>query len=276
MQLPPGLVWMLANVPPCEEPQAAQGTCPSTSEIGTTEVAAGAGPYPFWLGGRAYLTTGYGGAQYGLSITVPAVAGPINLGELVIRAAVTVAPGTGALTITSDPLPQSVDGVPLRIHTINLTVDRPEFVLNPTYCASRQITAAIEGAEGTSVALSNPFEIEGCQAPPTVPPAPPPTPAPLPPQPPKPTHKPSIAHVKEKLSGSHLLVTFTTSADGFVMITGHGVVEYRKRVRAGAHKVEIALNKNGLADRRHHRRLKLELNLKAVSGSVSVQAVFEL
>jgi WD40-like Beta Propeller Repeat len=165
VQLPPGLAWMFSTVPLCGEPQAAGGACPSESEIGTTEIAAGTGTHPLWLGGRVYLTAGYRGAPYGLSIVVPAVMGPFDLGQVVLRAAISVAPGTGALTIYFDPLPQIIDGIPLRIQTFEVAIDRPEFVLNPSSCAPRQITATLEGAQGASVEASEPFVTPGCQSP---------------------------------------------------------------------------------------------------------------
>ncbi len=66
---------------------------------------------------------------------MPAVAGPFNLGTVVVRASIAVNPATAALTIASDPLPQYVDGVQLRLRRINVEVNRPGFMLNPTSCA---------------------------------------------------------------------------------------------------------------------------------------------
>jgi hypothetical protein len=159
---PPGLLGKLAGVPLCGEPQAAQGTCSDASRIGTTQVAAGAGPHPFWVTGRVYLTTGYKGAPFGLSVVVPAVAGPFNLGDVIVRAAIHVDEHTSALTISSDPLPQIVDGVPLRIQTVNVTVDRPGFVFNPTNCSQQQVTGTLSGAQGASASVSSRFAVTGC------------------------------------------------------------------------------------------------------------------
>jgi hypothetical protein len=169
VQLPPGLTWMFSSVPLCGETQGDAGTCFPASEIGTTEVALGAGSHPLWLPGRVYLTGGYRGAPYGLSIPVQMVAGPFKLGVVIVRAAIGVAPGTGALTISFDPLPQILDGVPLRIQTVEMDIDRPELILNPTICAARQIAATIEGGQGTTVEASNPLVTPGCQSPPSAP-----------------------------------------------------------------------------------------------------------
>jgi hypothetical protein len=165
VQLPPGLQWMLGSVPACGEPAAAAGTCPQDSQIGTAIIRGGPAGTPASFTGSVYLTEGYGGAPYGLSIAFSAQAGPFDLGTLVLRAALAQNQSTGALSITSGPLPQLIDGVGLQTRALELDIDRPEFVLNPTVCESRQIAATIEGAQGTSVQASDPFAVEGCENP---------------------------------------------------------------------------------------------------------------
>jgi hypothetical protein len=162
VQTPPGLLGMLSQVQLCPEPQASKGTCGPGSLIGHTQAAAGAGSHPFWVPGDMFLTGPYKGAPFGLSIVVPAVAGPFNLGNLIVRAAIGVNPNTAALTVTSDPLPQIVDGVPLRLQTVNVTVDKPGFMFNPTNCSQQQITGTVTGAQGASTEVSSPFAVAGC------------------------------------------------------------------------------------------------------------------
>jgi hypothetical protein len=161
---PPGLLGEVSQVPRCPEAQANAGTCGPGSEIGSTTVGAGPGPHPFYLGGKVYLTGPYKGGPFGLSIVVPAVAGPFNLGNVVVRASIAVNPSTAALTIASDPLPQFVDGVQLRLRRINVEVNRPGFMLNPTNCAAQAVGATITAAQGASSNLSSPFEVGGCQS----------------------------------------------------------------------------------------------------------------
>jgi hypothetical protein len=159
---PPGLLGTLTGVPLCGEPQAAQGTCPEASQIGKMTVAAGPGGHPFYTQGRIYLTGPYKGAPFGLSIVVPTVAGPFNLGNVVVRSQITVNPETSALTVTSDPFPQILDGIPLRLRTANVTIDRPNFIFNPTNCAPLRISATIVGVQGASANVSSPFAVSGC------------------------------------------------------------------------------------------------------------------
>ncbi len=159
---PPGLLGVLKSVVQCPEPQASQGTCGEGSLIGHTQVAAGAGSHPFWVGGRVYLTGPYQGAPFGLSIVTPAKAGPFNLGNVIVRAKIEVDRNTSALRVTSDPLPQIIDGVPLRIQTVNATIDRPGFMFNPTNCAQQAIVGTITSAQGTSAGVASPFAVAGC------------------------------------------------------------------------------------------------------------------
>jgi hypothetical protein len=165
---PPGLLGKIAGVPQCPEAQANAGTCSPASQIGTASAAAGAGSHPFWVTGPVYLTGPYRGAPFGLSVVVPAKAGPFNLGNEIVRSAIHIDPHTSALTIVSDQLPQKLDGLPFRLQTVNVTIDRPGFMFNPTNCSQQQITGAVAGAlpnrsAGSSVAVSSPFAVAGCK-----------------------------------------------------------------------------------------------------------------
>ncbi len=164
VQLPPGLVGLLASVPECPGPQAADGGCASSSRIGTTTVVAGAGTDPITQSGPVYLTGPYAGAPYGLSIVVPAVAGPFDLGTAVVRAAIEVDRTDAHISVVSDPLPQIVGGVPLRLQRVSVSIDRPRFMVNPTSCAPFEIGATITSTQYASATGSSPFQATGCRA----------------------------------------------------------------------------------------------------------------
>ncbi|HEY5193393.1 MAG TPA: hypothetical protein VIJ39_05910 [Solirubrobacteraceae bacterium] len=162
VRTPLGLSAMLSSVPLCADPQASAGECPEASRVGGSDVAAGVGSLPLYMPGNVYLTGPYDGAPYGLAIVTDAVAGPLNLGRLVIRARIDIDPQTAALEITSATLPQIVLGVPLHIQRISLDLDRPRFVVNPTDCNEQQITATIADAQGSIVTMTNPYGIADC------------------------------------------------------------------------------------------------------------------
>lgn len=161
-QLPAGLLGMLSQVPPCAEAQAAAGVCAQASQIGTTTIAAGAGTEPLRLTGSVYLTGPYRGAPFGLAIVTPVLAGPFDLGTIVVRAQIQVDPHTLQLGIVSDPLPTILDGIPLRIRVLNLTMNRPGFMLAPTDCATQTIASTLGSSEGATASVSTPFQMVGC------------------------------------------------------------------------------------------------------------------
>jgi hypothetical protein len=167
---PEGLLGMIAKVPLCGEPQAAQGTCSAASQIGHTVVEAGPGPYPLVVPepGRPpapiYLTGGYKGAPYGLSIVVPLTVGPFNLGTIVVRSKIEVDPLTSQLTVTTDPLPSIIAGVPSDLRTINAVIDRPEFMFNPTSCAPMSFSGTATSTQGTSVPIATHYQVGSCRS----------------------------------------------------------------------------------------------------------------
>jgi hypothetical protein len=171
LRMPPGFSGMLSKVALCSEPQAAQGTCGPASLIGHTNVETGPGADPFLVtGGQVFLTGPYKGAPYGLSIVVPAKAGPYTLagttgdGTVVVRAAISVDPETAQLTVTTDPLPTELDGIPLQLRLVNVTIDRPEFTFNPTNCSKLAITGTLTSTQAATAAVSSPFQVTNCQA----------------------------------------------------------------------------------------------------------------
>jgi hypothetical protein len=161
---PEGLLGKVAGITQCAEAQANAGTCPASSRIGTATAAAGSGSHPFYQSGPVYLTGPYKGGPFGLSIAVAAVAGPYNLGTIVTRASIHINPATAQATIVSDPLPQSVDGVPLRLQLVNVTVgEGGNFTFNATSCAEKSVVGTLTGSGGTSANVSNRYQAANCQ-----------------------------------------------------------------------------------------------------------------
>jgi len=177
--LPEGLVGKLAGVPYCPEAaiaaaaarsadgegalEASSPSCPAASRIGTVDVAAGAGSQPVHVGGSVYLAGPYKGAPLSFVVVVPAIAGPFDLGTVVVRSALQVNEETAEITAVSDPLPQMLDGLPLAVRSLTVSVDREGFTLNPTSCAEKHVTGAETSALGQIAPLSARFQVGGCR-----------------------------------------------------------------------------------------------------------------
>jgi hypothetical protein len=163
LHMPPGLSGILSGVQLCPEAQANAGTCGPESLIGHTIVSVGLGNEPFTVtGGEVFLTEKYEGAPFGLSIVNPAVAGPFNLGKVVVRAKIDVDPHSAELTVTTGAIPHILDGIPLQIKHVNVTITRPGFTFNPTNCNPMSISGQVNGAEGASAPMSVPFQVTNC------------------------------------------------------------------------------------------------------------------
>jgi hypothetical protein len=163
--LPPGLVALLPSVTPCGEEQANAGTCPVSSLVGAAAALAGSGPTPFlFTGGTVYLTGPYHGAPYGLSIVVPAVAGPFSLGNVVTRATINVDQYTARVTVTS-VLPTIHAGVPLRLRGITVAINKQGYLINPTNCSAFLTESTLTSTFGTTqTGLNNSFQVNNCGA----------------------------------------------------------------------------------------------------------------
>jgi hypothetical protein len=180
--LPKGLTGKLAGIPYCSEAaiaaavassgkaELASSSCSNESLLGTVETISGTGANPLKLGGKAYLAGPYQGAPLSMVTITPAVAGPFDLGTVVVRVALHVNPETAQINAVSDVIPDVFGGVKLDIRLIDLNIDRNEFSLNPTNCEPGATTGTINGggADPTNVAafssygVNDPFAATEC------------------------------------------------------------------------------------------------------------------
>jgi hypothetical protein len=161
--LPRGMTAKIKGVRQCNEAQVATIACPADSRIGTVSVSAGPGDAPYQLSGPAYLTGSYKGGAFGSVAVIHVVAGPYDLGYVVVRQALRVNPETAQVTVDSDPLPQIKEGIVLRLRALRLDVDRKDFLRNPTSCGPAAIQAELTGAAGGKSAPVASQTITDCQ-----------------------------------------------------------------------------------------------------------------
>ena len=172
--LPRGLAAKFTGIPYCSDAalaaaalragkaEQANPSCPA-SRIGTVTVGAGPGTNPLYTNGTAYLAGPYKGAPLSVAVITPAVAGPFDLGAIVTRNALYVNPATAQGRVVSDPFPKILDGVPLKLRSIDVNLDRPSFTLNPTNCSAMAVNATITSTDGASSSPTVPFQVGGCK-----------------------------------------------------------------------------------------------------------------
>jgi hypothetical protein len=175
VQTPPGLTAKLQGIPYCSDQtlaaiaarsgyaEQASPSCPAASQVGIGWAGAGAGSRPLYVPSRVYLAGPYKGAPVSIAIVTPAVSGPYDLGTVVLRAALEIDPVTAQVTTVSDSLPQILEGIPLRLRTVMINLDRSNFTLNPTSCDPFGINSLLTGNEGAAASPATHFQTANCE-----------------------------------------------------------------------------------------------------------------
>jgi hypothetical protein len=173
-RMPPGFTGDLRGIAYCPEASiatAAQNSgrseqiapsCPAGSQIGTTNVSAGPGSHPFHAIGRMYLAGPFKGAPLSLAAVTPALAGPYDYGTQVVRVALHIDPLTAQVFAASDTVPSIIGGIPIRMRSIRVSIDRPNFTINPTNCAPLSVNSQGIGDQGTIADFSSYFHAVDC------------------------------------------------------------------------------------------------------------------
>ena len=159
--LPPGVLGKLAGVGKCPDAaveaaksktgteELASPSCPPDSQIGRVSTGAGVGSVLTYVGGSLYLGGPYKGAPLSVIAVVPAVAGPFDVGTVVVREGLTLNPETAEVEVdgaASDPIPHILAGIPLKVRDLRVYVDRENFILNPTSCDPSKAKATLFGS----------------------------------------------------------------------------------------------------------------------------------
>ncbi len=105
------------------------------------------------------------------SIT-PALAGPFDLGTVVVRVPLFVDPETAQIHVVSDAIPDVFGGAKLDIRSIAVNVNKDGFTLNGTNCSKFATAGALKGggadptnpAAFSSFPVSDPVQLNNCDA----------------------------------------------------------------------------------------------------------------
>lgn len=162
--LPDGLMGQLTGVPQCPLTAARAAACPADTRVGGASATVGTGPAPLTLPGDLYLTPSSAGGLAGLALIVDAKVGPLDLGRVSVAMELRLREGGAGIDVVAGDIPRRVQGIPFDLRGIGLTIDRPGFMLNPTGCSSRTVTAAFTSDLGATASATAPFAASGCDA----------------------------------------------------------------------------------------------------------------
>ncbi len=155
--LPEGATAKLAGVPYCppekikdaaERAGAAErknASCPDDSQIGVASVQAGTGPKPLTIDGKVYLAGPYQRARISIVVVTPAVAGPFDLGTVVVRVPLFLTSETAQIRPVTNAIPDVFGGAKLSIGSIFVNVNRKDFALTGTNCRQQATEGVLRG-----------------------------------------------------------------------------------------------------------------------------------
>jgi hypothetical protein len=173
-RMPPGFTGSLRGLSYCSDAaiQAAarkpgrselgNPSCPPSSHVGTSNVAAGPGSHPFHAAGSMYLAGPFRGAPLSAAVITPALAGPYDYGTVVVRVALHVDRQTAQVSAVSDAIPSIIGGVPIRMRSIQVNIDKDSFTINPTNCSPFSVDSRGIGDQGSVTDFSSYFHAVNC------------------------------------------------------------------------------------------------------------------
>jgi hypothetical protein len=172
--MPPGLLGSLRGIAYCPEASIAAAaqrlgkveqafpSCPARSQVGTSNVAAGPGTHPLHAAGTMYMAGPFKGAPLSLVAITPVLAGPYDYGVVVVRVALNVDSVNAQVKAVSDTVPSIIGGIPIRMRSIQVNLDRDNFILNPTNCQPMSVDSQGIGDQGTVADFSSYFQASDC------------------------------------------------------------------------------------------------------------------
>ena len=165
--LPQGLLGRIADVPPCDPDVAAAGNCSDESLLGTADVLVGPGNAPQPISGKVYLVrrltalnVDKGGPVGALAVTLPGKVGPLDLGTVISVAELRLI--GGAVSVQADSLPTILQGIPLNLRSLALTLSRNHFIFNSTGCDQRQIKVLFGSTGRQQSTGTAPYQATDC------------------------------------------------------------------------------------------------------------------
>ena len=117
---------------------------------------------PFTPTARSTSPGPFQGAPLSLAAITPAIAGPYDYGTVVVRVALHIDPTDAHVIADSETVPSIIGGIPIRMRSIQVNIDRENFMINPTNCSPFSVGSEGIGDQGAAVAFSSYFHAVNC------------------------------------------------------------------------------------------------------------------
>jgi hypothetical protein len=168
LDLPAGVIGNPQATPRCSAAALAADACPPTSQVGTTSVRANALGLDIDNPGTVYNVEPNPGDPAKLGIVVRPLGG--ILGKFILQSPISVRDGAGdyGLTSTLTDIPRTLNGIPITIRSINLTLSGTvagggSFMSNPTRCTPAVTVVSAESYGGARPRAQGSFTATGCE-----------------------------------------------------------------------------------------------------------------
>ncbi|MBJ7458980.1 MAG: hypothetical protein JHD02_07330, partial [Thermoleophilaceae bacterium] len=170
MQLPAGFLGSAAAVPQCSIATATAGNCTDQSKVGDVLAKIGQFGQTLSLAGKVYLTEGVGGDIAGMSIEVPAKAGPYDLGDYITQGRIQIRSTDHGISANFVDVPKMFKGVPTHIQSLDISLPgiaqatQKPFLYNASACSPFSIITTLTPYTGTAVTDTDSYQATGCAA----------------------------------------------------------------------------------------------------------------
>ena len=168
--MPPGLTANLHGITYCPEAdiaaaantlgrvEQAESELPGVERNRQLQCCRRPGFAPLSRGGKIYMAGPFQGAPLSLVAITPALAGPYDYGTVVVRVALHIDPLDAHVIADSETVPEIIGGIPIRMREIQVNIDKPNFMINPTNCSpvQRRLAGDRRSGHGGQLFLSLP------------------------------------------------------------------------------------------------------------------------
>jgi len=176
--LPPGVLGKLAGLTECAEAaieaarkksgreELASPSCPASALMGHVLAGAGVGEELTYVQGSLYLAGPYMGDPLSVVAITPALAGPFDLGDVVVREPLALDETTAQIRVDGakgEPFPHILEGIPLRLRDLRVSVDHAS-TFNASGCEPFATSAQIFATNAASFSASSPYQASGCKS----------------------------------------------------------------------------------------------------------------